>query len=194
MAGHGRLKLSVAFALTMALVSASLEVAGSSAASSPQRTTVPPIASPSSDKGPAMPPGGPGFAPLPVPPAPTTPPSPVSQPPKKAVQGYVEGRSTEVIAERAETAKVFTNPDGTRTRRISTQPVHFKDPKGAWADIDNAVVPDESRPAVLRNRANAWTVRFAPLPAGMSVDTARVQPGAVTQGGGAGGAGGGAER
>lgn len=68
-------------------------------------------------------------------------------------------------------AKVFANPDGTRTRRISTQPVHFKDPKGAWADIDNTLVGDDSRPGVLRNRANAWTVRFAPLPAGMTVET-----------------------
>lgn len=42
---------------------------------------------------------------------------------------------------------------------------------GPWQDIDTTIVADTRHPGVLRNRANAWTVRFAALPEGVTVET-----------------------
>ena len=171
MARRRRVRALLAPALALALITTSLEVTGAGPASSAPVTTIPPITSPPSDKPPSMPPGGPGFSPPPPPKAPTSPPGPVSQPAKKPVEGFVAGRSSEVVAERSEQTKVFANPDGSRSARIFTEPVHYRDAGGRWQDIDNSVVADPAQPGTLRSRANSWTARFAPLPEGITVDT-----------------------
>jgi RHS repeat-associated protein len=59
--------------------------------------------------------------------------------PTPKAPSFDKGRSTPVDAETTSTRKVFANPDGTRTAELATHPVRFKDPAGAWADIDLAL-------------------------------------------------------
>jgi len=96
--------------------------------------------------------------------------SKTADPLQRPVQpGFQAGRSTEIVAERNETTKFFRNPDGSKSAHIANGPVHYKDPAGAWADIDNTLAPDPARPGVVHNRANAWSATFAPLPEGVTV-------------------------
>ena len=44
---------------------------------------------------------------------------------------------TEVVGKRTQTSKTFNNSDGTYTTEIYEAPIHFKDSKGNWKDIDN---------------------------------------------------------
>lgn len=64
----------------------------------------------------------------------------------------------------------FANGDGTFTAVISDGPSNFQRADGAWAPIDNTVVPAAGNPGVLVNKANAWQVRFGSTAAGVSVD------------------------
>jgi hypothetical protein len=77
----------------------------------------------------------------------------------------------ELVGQRSATTKVFSNPDGTLTAAISGVSVHYRDASGAWQDIDSSLIPDTQNPGWLRSKANSWTVRFAPLPTGVVVDT-----------------------
>ncbi|WP_405523689.1 DNRLRE domain-containing protein [Streptomyces canus] len=62
--------------------------------------------------------------------------------------GYDPARSTELPAERTATSKEFGNPDGTRTTRVYTEPVHYEDTSGTWQEIDTSLVPaDEAKGA-----------------------------------------------
>jgi hypothetical protein len=92
----------------------------------------------------------------------------------RVVQGLVPGQSIEDPSQRTERGTVFVNPDHTHTAVLSTSPVHFRDPGagGAWSVIDTSVVADPGLPGWLRSKANAWTVSFGPLPAGIVVRTA----------------------
>ncbi|MFE7573475.1 DNRLRE domain-containing protein [Streptomyces sp. NPDC057521] len=55
--------------------------------------------------------------------------------------GYDPDESVEIPAERTSTSKEFGNPDGTRTTRVYTEPVHYEDASGTWQDIDTSLVP-----------------------------------------------------
>lgn len=60
--------------------------------------------------------------------------------------GYTPGLSVEDTDERNATSKEFRNPDGTRTTRVYTEQVHYRDSDGSWRDIDTSLVPaDEAR-------------------------------------------------
>ncbi|MQL61515.1 DNRLRE domain-containing protein [Streptomyces vinaceus] len=60
--------------------------------------------------------------------------------------GYTPGLSVEDTGERNATSKEFRNPDGTRTTRVYTEQVHYRDSDGSWRDIDTSLVPaDEAR-------------------------------------------------
>ncbi|MEU6278871.1 DNRLRE domain-containing protein [Streptomyces sp. NPDC047028] len=59
----------------------------------------------------------------------------------KGLTGYVPGRSVELPGERTATTKEFSNPDGTRTTRVYTEPVNYKATDGSWKTIDTSLVP-----------------------------------------------------
>ncbi|MFC8448136.1 LamG-like jellyroll fold domain-containing protein [Kitasatospora sp. NPDC057223] len=66
----------------------------------------------------------------------------------------------ELPAERTEVSSVFVNPDGTKTQRVYSRPVHFKESDGSWADIDtDLAVGADGR---LRETANSIGASFAP--------------------------------
>lgn len=57
---------------------------------------------------------------------------------KESPKTNTEGNEkTEVVGERTQTSKTFNNSDGTYTTEIYEAPIHFKDNKGNWKDIDN---------------------------------------------------------
>jgi len=98
--------------------------------------------------------------------------SPTALPTKavaKPLTGFVPGRSIEDQSARTATSKTFVNPDGTYSTQIASIPLHYWDGH-AWQDIDNSIVADPTRPGVLRNTANGFIARFAPLNDGISVD------------------------
>lgn len=84
-----------------------------------------------------------------------------------APSGYVEGVSVEVIEERTEYSKTYANLDGTLTVVSKVVPVHWQR-DGEWIDIDSSLVPDGDG---FRSASNAWTVRFSPLPVGVTIST-----------------------
>ena len=70
----------------------------------------------------------------------------------------------ELTSARDAVTEVWRNGDGTRTVRLHAEPVHYRPPGAtSWARVDNELVADPSRPGWVRNRANAWTVRFGPV-------------------------------
>ncbi|MGH2771674.1 MAG: hypothetical protein ACRDIU_00820, partial [Actinomycetota bacterium] len=71
---------------------------------------------------------------------------------------FVEGKSKELPGERKPNAKIFANPDGTKTAKVYGSPVHFKDPQGNYSEIDPKIIPDS---AGFKNAAGPFTVRFA---------------------------------
>ncbi|MFE6869236.1 LamG-like jellyroll fold domain-containing protein [Kitasatospora sp. NPDC057692] len=56
--------------------------------------------------------------------------------------------AVEVTAQRTPTTSVFENPDGTKTMRVYSRPVHYRKADGTWADIDTGLS---------RRRDNRWT-------------------------------------
>ncbi|SEM75185.1 YD repeat-containing protein, partial [Streptacidiphilus jiangxiensis] len=51
---------------------------------------------------------------------------------------------TEITSLRTATTSVFQNPDGTRTMRVYSRPVHFRKSDGTWGNIDTRLVQDSS--------------------------------------------------
>jgi len=70
---------------------------------------------------------------------------------RKKGAGFDEAKSTEIAALTSATRKIFANPDGTRTAKLSSGPVRFLR-EGAWVEIDNAPVADVS--GLLRPKAS----------------------------------------
>lgn len=142
-------------------------VSSAAAAAVPGATAVDPEFLPGTPSPPPPPPVAVGREADPKVPV-ATPPSPPVEVPKPV--GFVEGRSVEKINERSATRSVFLNPDGTRTAFVSSLPKFFKNGAGGFDPIDTRVVADAA-PGVFRSAANDWTARFAPMPAGVTVDT-----------------------
>src|SRR5690242_3566486 len=92
-----------------------------------------------------------------------------SPPDQRPIEGFVDGRSQEIVAERTQHSKSFRNPDGTTTTRISPYSMHFRGSSG-WEDIRNDIIADPQRPGGYRNAANAFAVRFAALPGGVTLE------------------------
>jgi hypothetical protein len=72
--------------------------------------------------------------------------------------GFVAGQSKEIESERAIDAKVFLNPDGTRSAKVYAEPIHFADQSGKLKEIDNTIVPFEDG---FRNAAGPQVTTFA---------------------------------
>lgn len=58
-----------------------------------------------------------------------------------AKPGFQEGTSREVPGERGEHTQVFANADGSKTLRVSDQPVNYRTAQGDWQPIDTTLVP-----------------------------------------------------
>jgi YD repeat-containing protein len=80
--------------------------------------------------------------------------------PQKTLTGFVPGVSTEIVSERRAAAKIFANPDGTRTARVYSGPIHYQDASGAWKDIDTKLVADAV--GGYRNSGGPLSLHFAP--------------------------------
>ncbi|MFF2658413.1 LamG-like jellyroll fold domain-containing protein [Kitasatospora sp. NPDC058032] len=65
----------------------------------------------------------------------------------------------EDTAKRTESTSVFVNPDGTKTVRVYSRPVHYKAADGTWADIDTTL--SQTRAGRWREAANDQDVTFA---------------------------------
>ncbi|WP_441246619.1 LamG-like jellyroll fold domain-containing protein [Kitasatospora sp. McL0602] len=68
--------------------------------------------------------------------------------------------ATEVQGSRTATSSVFQSPDGTKTMRVYSRPVHYKKPDGSWADIDTSLT--QRRDNRWTELANSQTFSFAP--------------------------------
>ncbi len=78
--------------------------------------------------------------------------------PKKNTKG---NEKTEVVGERTQTSKTFNNSDGTYTTEIYEAPIHFKDSKGNWKDIDNDLQKKKNNgKGQFENKANTFAVTF----------------------------------
>ncbi|RKE05089.1 RHS repeat-associated protein [Streptomyces sp. TLI_171] len=65
----------------------------------------------------------------------------------------------EDLGKRTESTSVFTNPDGSKTVRVYSRPVHYKAADGSWADIDTTL--SQTRTGRWREAANDQDVTFA---------------------------------
>ncbi|WP_281217267.1 DNRLRE domain-containing protein [Lysinibacillus capsici] len=80
------------------------------------------------------------------------------QSPKKITKGK---EKIEIVGERTQTSKTFNNSDGTYTTEIYEAPIHFKDNKGNWKDIDNGLQKKKNNgKGQYKNKANNFTVTF----------------------------------
>lgn len=85
----------------------------------------------------------------------------------REVKGFEAGKSVELVGLRDAFTTTYQNLDGTRTVDLSSMPVHYKDARGVWTDVDNRVVADGK--GGLTNAANEWRVTFGPMRAGEGV-------------------------
>ncbi|MDQ0156471.1 DNRLRE domain-containing protein [Robertmurraya andreesenii] len=60
---------------------------------------------------------------------------------------------------RTENSKTFLNEDGTYTAEIAQSPIHYKDAKGKWKEIDNTLVDVQDKAAV-ENKSNKFKVKI----------------------------------
>lgn len=68
---------------------------------------------------------------------------------------------TEVVGHRTQTSKTFNNSDGTYITEIYEAPIHFKDNKGNWKDIDNDLQKKKNNgKGQFENKANNFAVTF----------------------------------
>ncbi|WP_342544248.1 DNRLRE domain-containing protein [Lysinibacillus sp. FSL W7-1291] len=81
---------------------------------------------------------------------------------KESPKTNTEGNEkTEVVGERTQTSKTFNNSDGTYTTEIYEAPIHFKDNKGNWKDIDNDLQKKKNNgKGQFENKANNFAVTF----------------------------------
>ncbi len=72
-----------------------------------------------------------------------------------------EKEKIEVAGERTETSKTYDNLDGTYSTEIYESPIHFKDDKGNWKDIDNELQKHKNDgKGQYKNKANSFAVTF----------------------------------
>lgn len=79
--------------------------------------------------------------------------------------------SVEDTDKRTATSATFKNTDGSFTTNVSQVPIHYRNKNrgGKFDRIDDSVVDDGGD---FRSAANEWTVRFKPLPAGVTLELA----------------------
>jgi YD repeat-containing protein len=120
----------------------------------PTRRPIPPVTSPPTSLTPTAPTGDGGYVAPPTPEIPAHPPTP----PVKEVTGWDPADSIELPTERTAKNKVYANPDGTRTTRAFSAPVHTQDRSGRWVDIDTKLDTADGR---LRPKAAPGNPDFA---------------------------------
>ena len=69
---------------------------------------------------------------------------------------------TEIVSQRTATTSVFQNANGTRTMRVYSRPVHFKQANGSWADINTSLV-SQGADGRWSEKANTQAPSFAGL-------------------------------
>ncbi|QKW18534.1 hypothetical protein HUT16_05175 [Kitasatospora sp. NA04385] len=79
--------------------------------------------------------------------------------PGSTLPGPAGTEGVEDTAKRTESTSVFTNPDGTKTVRVYSSPVHYKAADGSWADIDTTLA--QNRDGRWKEAANDQDVTFA---------------------------------
>ncbi|MGW9213561.1 LamG-like jellyroll fold domain-containing protein [Embleya sp. NPDC055664] len=88
-----------------------------------------------------------------------------AEPAKPAAgSSFDERTSRELPAERDSHASVYENVDGSRTLKVSQDPVNYRLPDGSWAKVDNTLAPmggNPADPAWWRTRAAANPVDVA---------------------------------
>ena len=68
----------------------------------------------------------------------------------------------EISTKRHAKQREFLNPDGTHTVEVYAQPIHWKNEKGKWEEIDNSIIPSTEKPDYgYENAANDIKIRFA---------------------------------
>lgn len=83
---------------------------------------------------------------------------PETKPPRDAPDSFDEAKSKEDTSARTADSKTFDNPDGTRSVRIFSSPVHFKDRSGKFVEINNDVIETETG---FRNAAGPVEIEIA---------------------------------
>ena len=73
-----------------------------------------------------------------------------------------QGDGFELTDRRTRTSKTFRNPDGTLTTSLFTVPVHFRNERGAWQEIESQLVPADEEGYAFANRANRFRALFKP--------------------------------
>ena len=63
----------------------------------------------------------------------------------------------EIISKRDQNSKTYQNTDGTYTKIITAEALHFEDNLGVWQEIDNRL---ENTNGVLQNTANSFTAKL----------------------------------
>jgi hypothetical protein len=116
----------VVIILVLSLIAEVLSVAPAPA--SAETISIPPLLSPPSQSA-AGPVAGDFSPPQALPTVSPAAPQDVPPPTWQGVKGFVEGVSSEVAGLRSEDAKVFTNPDGTKTAQFASH-VHYRDDAG----------------------------------------------------------------
>ncbi|WP_329105020.1 ricin-type beta-trefoil lectin domain protein [Micromonospora sp. NBC_01699] len=125
-------------------------------------------------------PGGAGRAPVPAPG--TLPPYQPYQPPETlkttGTSGFDAQRSRRLAARSDAKSDLFSNPDGSMTRRVYTSPVNFRAADGSWQPIDPTL---EQRPdGRLHARANSLRVSVANPDAGTGARARNLAPSGTT--------------
>ncbi len=79
-------------------------------------------------------------------------------------------------------SKTFLNADGTWSQKTYSAPVHYKDGKGQWQDIDNTIVDDSSVTGYgLSNKASDWHAYFASASGGQTLMQVRFSGGSMSE-------------
>jgi len=72
---------------------------------------------------------------------------------------YSEEKRVELISKRTKYSKTFLNSSGSKTLEVSLEPIHFKDEKGEWKEINNEIVLKRQEDCY-ENIANSFKVKF----------------------------------
>lgn len=124
---------------------------------------VPPPTVPAPAPAPAavpQPTAGPGALPPKLAPAPPDP--KVAAPPIEDSEPLIEGAevANEVLDKRTEYSRTLKNKDGSFTVQSFTGPIHFKDSKGDWEQVESALVASDKAGYALKNKAHSFGIEI----------------------------------
>jgi YD repeat-containing protein len=88
-------------------------------------------------------------------------PQPVITAPTGHFQG-AERRSQEIVSLRTQSSKSYQNEFGAYETVLHGGSIHYRNPQGQWADIDNSMVQDGTAGYRFRNQANRYETHLPP--------------------------------